>query len=95
MEYIIIAIVLMVLSIILKNIYGISIKKIKELSQPCSLDEITNRLPEDEEVCRQMLEQIHNNKVTIKRSLDEKSRNKSIYGNERHYFNRKFKRWIC
>ena len=82
MEYIIILISLIIISIILKNIYGVSIKKIKELSEKNSLDEITNKLPEDEEICKQMLKQIKNEKVKIKRSIDEKSRNKFIYGNE-------------
>ena len=82
MEYIAIAIVLIGVLIILKSIYGISIKKIKELSEKSSLDELTNRLPEDEEVCKQMREQIHNNNVKVKKSIDEKSRNKFIYGNK-------------
>ena len=82
MEYIAIAIVLIGVLIILKSIYGISIKKIKELSDKSSLDELTNRLPEDEEVCKQMLEHIHNNNVKVKKSIDEKSRNKFIYGNK-------------
>ena len=88
MEYIAIAIVLIGVLIILKSIYGISIKKIKELSEKSSLDELTNRLPEDEEVCKQMLEHIHNNNVKVKKSIDEKSRNKFIYGNKQYYFNR-------
>lgn len=82
MEYIMIIVFLIAIMILLKNIYGISIKKIKELSQPNTLDEITNRLPEDEEICKQMLKQIHNENVKIKRSIDEKSRNKFIHGYE-------------
>ncbi len=88
MEYIIIAIVLIVVLIILKSIYGISIKRIKELSKKSLLDEIANKLPDDEEVCKQMLEHINNSKVKVKRSIDEKSRNKFIYGNKQYYFNR-------
>ena len=88
MEYIIIALILIGVLITLKSIYGISIKRIKELSEKSCLDEITNRLPEDEEVCKQMLEHDHNNKVKVKRSIDEKSRNKFIYSNKQYYFNR-------
>ena len=82
MEYIIIVIGLITIAILLKNIYGVTIKKIKELSKPSSLDEITNRLPDDEVVCKQILKQIHQEQVKIKRSVDEKSRTKSISGND-------------
>ena len=55
MEYIIILISLITISIIIKNIFGVNVKKIKELSKTNKLDELTQKLPEDEEVCKQIL----------------------------------------
>ena len=78
MEYTIILISLITISIILKNIFGVNIKKIKELSKPNKLDELTQKLPEDEEVCMQILKLVNNENVKIQKSIDEKNQT-SLY----------------
>ena len=86
MEYIIIAIVLIVVLIILKSIYGISIKRIKELSEKSLLDEIANKLPDDEEVCKQVLEHTNNSKVKVKRSIENNMDNYTKEIIEKYYY---------
>ena len=70
----IISIVLLAVILIgLKIVLGVNIKKIKELSQKSPLDELTKRLPDNEEMGKQMLHMLKNDDVKIEKSVDEKS----------------------
>lgn len=78
MEYFVILISLVIISILLKSIFGVNVKKIKEMLKPNNLDELTERLPEDEEVCRQILKLVNNDAVKVQKSVDEKNQT-SLY----------------
>ena len=70
----IISIVLLVAILIgLKIVLGVSIKKMNELSQKSTLDEITKRLPDSIQMGKEMLAMLKNDSVKIEKSTDEKS----------------------
>jgi len=66
-------ILVLIIMIVLKLILNIKFKKLKELSKENSLDSLTQRLPDNEEIGRQMLKMLDNEDVKIQKSLDEKS----------------------
>lgn len=82
MEYLIIICVSIVSLIILAIIYDVrinTIKKIKEIAFSKELDEITNKLPENEVVCEEILKQIGNfGKVKISPN-ENKNAKASLY----------------
>ncbi|MBE5821137.1 MAG: hypothetical protein E7311_00930 [Clostridiales bacterium] len=66
--------VLVILIIITKLIYTeYSAKQLLELTKDEELDNITKGLPNNKEICKQILEQIDNKDVKIDFSVDEKS----------------------
>lgn len=70
----IISIILLCIILIgLKIVLGVNLKKIKELSQKSPLDELIKRLPNIEEIGKQMLHMLKNSDVKIEKSVDEKS----------------------
>ena len=70
------------------------LKNIKEKAYDKSLVEITNKLPENEEVCKKILEILKNENVTIQKEDDSKTslymvmQNKIIIGNIKNSFTR-------
>lgn len=76
MEYVIIIIASILTLIILKFAWDIKIKdikKLKELGYDKELNEITNKLPENKEICKRMLKKLNNEEVKIEQSQDEKN----------------------
>lgn len=76
MEYIIVIVINIIFLIVLKfawNIKANDIKEIKEIGYDKSLNEITNKLPENEEICKTILKKLGNEKVDIKHSDNEAS----------------------
>lgn len=70
----VISIVIMVVALVgLKIIMGINLKKIKELVEDSSLDEITKELPKEEEITKTILKKINNPEVKVTKMLDEKT----------------------
>ena len=65
-------------AIILKIIFGVNLKKMKELSKENPLDNLTARLPNNEEIGKDMLKILKNKSVKIEKSVDEKSQT-SLY----------------
>lgn len=71
MEYIVVIIICMVFLILLKFAWHIQlkdIKKLKEIGYDKELNKITDKLPENKEVCKAILKKLDNEKVTIKES---------------------------
>ena len=71
MEYIFIICICMITMIILKFAWSIKIKdikKLKELGYDKSLNEITNKLPENKEICKNILKILNNENVKIEES---------------------------
>ena len=71
-ELIFIALIVMVL-LVLKFIFKISIKEIKKLGNNEELDELTAKLPDNITICEEILKIINNETVKIKESENEKS----------------------
>lgn len=77
MEYIIILILCIVVIFILKFAFQVKIKnlkKIKEIGYDKSLNEITDKLPDNKEVCKEILQQLDNNSVLIEESDDKNNK---------------------
>lgn len=71
MEYIFIICICVLTMIILKFAWSIkikAIKKLKELGYDKSLNEITNKLPENKEICKSILKMLNNENVKIEES---------------------------
>ncbi len=77
MEYGIITILLILILVILKTIYKISIKEIKKIAENNQeLDEIVEKYPSNIEICKTILKKIKNEKVKIQ---EEKEANNCLY----------------
>lgn len=71
MEYLITILICVVFLIILKFAWKIKIKdikKLKEIGYSKELNEITNKLPENKEICKTILKKLNNETVNIKES---------------------------
>ena len=76
MEYIVAIIVSLAFLIILKFAWNIKVKnlkQIKEIGYNKQLNEITNKLPENEQICKTILKKLNNESVVIKQSENNKS----------------------
>ena len=51
MEFIIIAIVLIICIVVLRYIFGYSMKRLKSIGEDKELDEISQKYPENKEMC--------------------------------------------
>ena len=79
MEYIFIICICVITMIILKFAWSIKIKdikKLKELGYDKSLNEITNKLPENKEICKNILKILNNENVKIE---EDKNSNATLY----------------
>ena len=72
-EPIIFIIISLTALIVLKSIMGISIKRIKELSERTDLDKLTKDLPDAETITKEMLKKLNNTDVKVTKMLDEKT----------------------
>jgi hypothetical protein len=78
MEYIVIIVISIIFLLILKYAWNIKIKdikKLKEIGYDKTLNEITNKLPENREICKTILKKLNNENVNIKEELEEENRN--------------------
>ena len=76
MEIIVVIVGCLIAIILIYFTFGIKLKKIKELTKNERIKELTDRFPEDKEICKEMLSMIDNNKVKIKQSENDRS---SVY----------------
>ena len=76
MQYVAIIIINILTLIILKFAWNIKIKdikKIKELGYNKDLNQITNKLPENKEICKNILKKLNNEKVKIEEDNNNKT----------------------
>lgn len=81
MEYLVVIGICIIFLIVLKFAWSIKIsdiKKMKEIGYSKELNEITNKLPENKEICKDILRKLKNEKVKIKESED-KANKTSLY----------------
>lgn len=76
MEFLILAIVSIVITIGLKFVFDYSIKKIKKVAEMPELDEIADKYPENIEICKYYLKKLNNEKVKIE---EDKNATNSLY----------------
>lgn len=78
MENVIIIIGSLILVLILFYIFKIDIKKIKKLAKNKKLNEISNKFPDNETICKEMLKVLNNETVNIKYNENSKDKT-SLY----------------
>lgn len=94
MEYTIIIVFLIFLTILLGIIYKFSMKSVKEMAENKELDDIVKKMPSNIEICKAILKKLKNEEVIIEE--DEKANNclyiaitnKIIIGNLRQSYTR-------
>ena len=65
MEFLSLAIFMILILIILAIVYQINIKKVKEFAERKELDEITKKYPSNIEICKSILKKLGNENVKI------------------------------
>lgn len=81
MEYIVVIIICVVFLLVLKFAWNIKIKdikRLKEIGYSEELNKITNKLPENKQICKSILKKLRNEAVTIKESEDKNNKT-SLY----------------
>ncbi|MCI8361576.1 MAG: hypothetical protein HFJ41_00150 [Clostridia bacterium] len=78
MEYVFILIGCLTIIGVLYMAFDINIKKIKQYTKKNDLDEITNKFPENKEICEAILKKLKNEKVKIKENEDKNNKT-SLY----------------
>ncbi|MCI8411769.1 MAG: hypothetical protein HFJ40_04980 [Clostridia bacterium] len=73
MEFIIIAVISLILVILLKYIFDYNMKKIKNIGEDKELDELTKKYPSNLEMCRDYLKKLKNEKVKIEENEDSET----------------------
>lgn len=73
MEFLIIAIVTIVLIFILKILFDYNIKKLKNIGKDDELDELAKKYPSNVEICKDYLKKLKNEKVKIEENKESES----------------------
>lgn len=70
MEFIIVAIISLIITIILKYMFNYNMKKIKTIAEDKELDEIATKYPSNIEICKSYLKMLNNESVKIEENKD-------------------------
>ena len=70
MELIIILAILIFILVLLAIVFKVNIKKIKQIGENKELDNLTEKYPENIEICKTILEMLNNKNVTIEENKD-------------------------
>ena len=84
MEYLVVIVICIVFLVVLKFAWKIrisDIKNLKEIGYNKELKEITNKLPENKEICKSILKKLNNEKVVIKESDNNTSSLYLVFNN--------------
>ena len=73
MEFIIIAIILIICILVLGYIFDYNMKKIKHIADDKELDELAKKYPKNIEMCKYYLKKINNEKVKIEENTDSEA----------------------
>lgn len=76
MEFIILLIIEIIAYIILKFIFDVNIKKVKEIGENKELDELTQKYPQNIEICKEYLKKLNNENVKIE---EDNNSNSTLY----------------
>jgi len=78
MEFIIILLLLIIIIVIGYFIFNIQVKELKNAGKNEKLNKLTEKFPENKEICKSILEMLNNTKVKIKEN-DDKDNKTSLY----------------
>ncbi len=73
MQYILFLIIIILMIVLSKAIYGVNYKKAKELNENKGMEKISNKFPDNIEIAKDMLEILHNKNVKIEQAKDTKT----------------------
>ena len=73
MEFLVIAILALIIGLILRYFFDVSIKQIKELAQKPDLDKIVEKYPNNQQVAQEILKMLNNEKVKIEENENAES----------------------
>lgn len=73
MEFLVIAILALIIGLILRYFFDVSIKQIKELAQKPDLDKIVEKYPNNQQVAQEILKKLNNEKVKIEENENAES----------------------
>lgn len=76
MELIILLIIIIIITIVLKYIFDANIYKIKQIGENKELDQLTQKYPENIEICKWYLKKLKNENVKIE---EDKNSNSTLY----------------
>ncbi len=76
MEFIVLLIIVIIMYLILRFIFDFNMKKIKELGEDKELDKLTQKYPENVEICKWYLKELKNENVKIE---EDKNSNATLY----------------
>lgn len=76
MEFIVLLIIVVIIYFILKFIFDFNMKKIKEIGENKELDKLTQKYPENIEICKAYLKKLNNENVKIE---EDKNSNATLY----------------
>lgn len=76
MEFIVLLIIVIIMYLILRFIFDFNMKKIKELGEDKELDKLTQKYPENVEICKWYLKKLKNENVKIE---EDKNSNATLY----------------
>ena len=74
MEQIIELVGCLIVILLIYYVFDINIKKIKKMTKSDRMKELTDRFPENEEICKSILKKLKNEKVKIKQNEDSKDK---------------------
>lgn len=73
MEYLILAIIILIIVIILKCIFEYKLKNLKELGKDEELDKLADKYPENIDMCKSYLKMLNNDSVEIEENKDSET----------------------
>lgn len=75
MEFLVIAIASLIVGMLLRYLFDFSLKEIKKLAEKPDLDKIIEKYPTNQQVAKEMLKKLNNEKVKI----EENEKQKVVY----------------
>ena len=76
MEFIVLLIIMMLIYIVLRFMFDVNIKELKRIGEDRELDELTQKYPENIEMCKWYLKKLNNENVKIE---EDKNSNATLY----------------
>lgn len=76
MEFVILIVFLIIICLIIRYVFDVNLKKLKQLAENKELDEIVEKYPENADICKEYLKKLNNEEVKIE---EDKNSNSTLY----------------